>query len=480
MTITVILVFAAAALFMAVLSLNKRFPAFRVPLLLIASVLAVYWLQPALPIRGLDFWLPTAMILFSCAAWALTTPREQLDWKATARTGLLILAVVIAIALTRIFSASGWITPSRPPQTGYVLMVLAAGFAAAAALGMIREKKKALTSAAIFLILAIFIVLKLPPLTQAVAGLLRALSGQSAELASALDLRWLGFSYIAFRMIHTLRDRQNGRLPAVTLQEYLVYLFFFPALSAGPIDRIERFIKELRSDAALQPGDLGEGARRLVIGLFKKFVLADCLAIFALNSTHAAQVQSTGWTWVMLYAYTLQIYFDFSGYTDIALGIARWMGFRLPENFNHPYLKPNLTQFWNNWHMTLTQWFRAYFFNPLTRSLRSRKNPVPVGAVIFITQLSTMVLIGLWHGMTWNFVLWGAWHGLGMYTNNRWTDWMKPRSAAMDAHPGLQRVLKVISTFFTFNYVALGWVWFALPSVPLSLTVFARLFGLAG
>lgn len=480
MTLTGILVFAAAALLLAVLSRFNRYSTLRAPLLLIAGVLAVYWLQPALPIRGLDFWLSTAVLLLSCAAWALTTPRESIDFHGTVRTGLFIAGVVLLIALTRYLSAGGIITPSRPPRTAQVLLVLAVGLAAAGGISALRSKRSLLLTVAISVIILLFVILKLPPLTLSVAVFLRGLTGQSTAAASALDIRWLGFSYIAFRMIHTLRDRQSGRLPVVTLQEYLVYLFFFPALSAGPIDRLPRFLSDLRSTAAPQASDLGEGARRLVIGLFKKFVVADCLALIALNSTNAAQLQSTGWTWVMLYAYSLQIYFDFSGYTDIALGIARWMGFRLPENFNHPYLKPNLTQFWNNWHMTLTQWFRAYFFNPVTRALRSGKRPLPVGWVILVTQLATMILIGLWHGITWNFVLWGAWHGVGLYVNNRWTDWMKPRGAALESSPRLESALRGISTFFTFNYVTLGWVWFALPSVPLSLNVFARLFGLAG
>ncbi len=127
----------------------------------------------------------------------------------------------------------------------------------------------------------------------------------------------------------------------------------------------------------------------------------------------------------MLYAYAFQLFFDFSGYTDIAIGTARLMGIKLPENFNHPYLKPNLTQFWSNWHMTLTQWFRAYFFNPVTRALRSASKPVSIPVIIFITQLGTMLLIGLWHGVSFNFILFGLWHGIGLFIHNRWSDWTK-------------------------------------------------------
>jgi alginate O-acetyltransferase complex protein AlgI len=108
--------------------------------------------------------------------------------------------------------------------------------------------------------------------------------------------------------------------------------------------------------------------------LFKKFVIADALALIALNDMLATQVNSTGWMWVHLYAYAFQIYFDFSGYTDIAIGIGRLVGINLPENFLSPYTKPSLTQFWNNWHITLTQWFRSYFFNPFNRWMRGIKS----------------------------------------------------------------------------------------------------------
>jgi len=295
---------------------------------------------------------------------------------------------------------------------------------------------------------------------------LRALNQQSVKLATPLDLRWLGFSYIAFRILHTIRDRQSGRLPAVSLQEYVTYVIFFPALTAGPIDRIERFLGDLRNPAALTADDLGSAGKRLLLGMFKKFAVADGLALIALNATNALQVRTAGWGWILLYAYAFQILFDFSGYTDIAIGLGRLLGFKLPENFNSPYLKPNLTQFWNNWHMTLTQWFRAYFFNPLTRALRSGKKHLSIPVIILITQLATMVLIGLWHGITWNFVLWGAWHGVGLFLHNRWSDWTKVRFAALAV--GLQRALNAGGTLLTFQYVALGWVFFALPNPSVS------------
>ena len=483
MSLTNILILIGFSLGIFILCNFQKLRRLRNPLLLILSVGIIFWLQPALPIRGLDFWLPVATLAITALGWLLTSKPEERNPRASLISAALIVGTVLLIALTRTMSTTALITPSRPPQLFRVLIVL--GILSAVMLGLLMAGKNGWKNASpygisIILLLVLFIVLKLPVLIQWTSGLLRGLSGQSRELASALDLRWLGFSYIAFRMLHTLRDRQSGRLPAMELDEYFIYMLFFPAVSAGPIDRSERFLRDLRQPFIPTAEALGGASKRLVIGLLKKFVVADLLAIIALNSTNALQLVSTSWAWVLVYAYAFQIFFDFSGYTDIAIGMGLLMGIRLPENFNAPYLKPNLTQFWNNWHMTLTQWFRAYFFNPLTRAMRSGKRPAPVWLVILVTQVATMILIGLWHGITLNFILWGAWHGLGLFIQNRWSDWTKPLSARIQERPSLNKVVTVFTTLLTFQFVAMGWVWFALPSVNSSLQVFARLFGTGG
>jgi alginate O-acetyltransferase complex protein AlgI len=210
-------------------------------------------------------------------------------------------------------------------------------------------------------------------------------------------------------------------------------------------------------------------------GILKKFVIADSLAILALNETNAAQVASPFWVWVLLYAYAFRIFFDFSGYTDIAIGLSQLLGIRLPENFDRPYLRPNLTAFWNSWHITLALWFRAYFFNPLTRLLRGRA--LPTLTVIFLAQMSTMLLIGLWHGVSLNFAAWGAWHGLGLFIHNRWSTWGRGRFTFLETSPRLQGVANAAGIMLTFHYVVLGWVWFALPGPGLSWNVLRKLFG---
>jgi D-alanyl-lipoteichoic acid acyltransferase DltB (MBOAT superfamily) len=150
------------------------------------------------------------------------------------------------------------------------------------------------------------------------------------------------------------------------------------------------------------------------------------------------------------------------------------VGIKLPENFAAPYNKPNLTQFWNSWHMTLTQWIRAYFFNPFNRWIRGYKS-IPAWIMILIGQLATMLIIGLWHGITINFILWGVWHGLGLFVQNRWSDFAKTRINANN--PRLQSVLQLSNLLLTFHFVALGWVFFKLSTPALAWQVLLKLFG---
>jgi D-alanyl-lipoteichoic acid acyltransferase DltB (MBOAT superfamily) len=447
----------------------------RVHLLMAVSALAVYALQPTLPVRGLDFYLPTVILGLAVLGWILTTPREMRSWRTNWLAALLLAVLVLALALTRYLGLSLPLTASRPPQTQVVLVILALLALTAWLLSRFTAPARVALTAAFIFILLLFVFLKVPSLSLQASLFLRSLNEQSRATASALDIRWLGFSYIAFRFLHTLRDRQSGRLPPVSLAEYVTYIVFFPTLAAGPIDRLERFVGDLRRSPLRTATDWGEAGQRLLLGMFKKFALADTLALIAMNGTNAVQVHTSGWAWVLLYAYSFQLYFDFSGYTDIAIGLGRLLGFKLPENFNAPYLKPNLTQFWNNWHMTLTQWFRAYFFNPFTRALRSAKKPLSVPVIIFITQLATMVLIGLWHGVTWNFVLWGVWNGLGLFFHNRWSERTRARFAALS--PRWQKLLNVGGVVLTFHFVSLSWVLFALPDLPTSLRFFQTLFG---
>ena len=291
-------------------------------------------------------------------------------------------------------------------------------------------------------------------------------------MARSFEIVWLGYSYTAFRLIHVLLDKKNNRLPGMDLAEFASYVLFFPSFISGPIDRVQNFTKKLRENLVIDTSRFITGMERLTIGIFKKFVLADSLALVSLNAQNAELINHTLWGWVILYAYSFRILLDFSGYTDIAIGIGIFAGIQLPENFNRPYLNSNLTEFWNNWHMTLTQWFRAYFFNPLTRALRSARVKIPPALIIFIGQMSTMIIIGLWHGVSWNFVLWGAWHGVGLFIHNRWSTFLKSQQVDVQ-----RKWLRAFGMILNFQFVALGWVWFVLPSPELGWQYLKLLFG---
>ncbi len=464
MSLTQIFIFAALGLlagrFYKVFSRNW--------LLFVASALAVFWLQPASPVRNLFFILPAVSLGLAAVVWALTVPADYALNKQDASAAGSLAGLVLLLSASRYFDPVCCLTASRPPQMEITLLVVAVLAVFGFLVYRLGRGRAAFLNFGILLIIAILIVLKSPSLAEWAGRGIRGLSGQDASLASSIDIGWLGFSYIAFRLIHVLRDRLAGRLPQVSLRDFVTYIVFFPALTAGPIERIERFAPQLQSEFHLDGNRLLGAGRRLVVGLFMKFVLADGLAFFALNPTNAQQVDSTGWMWVLLVAYAFRIFFDFAGYTHIAIGLGLLFGILLPENFDRPYTKPNITAFWNSWHITLAQWFRSYYFNPLTRGLRTGN--MPPWLIVMLAQLSTMALIGLWHGITWNFLVWGLWHGVGLFVHNQWLQLTKSRSA-------FAAVPSQVSTLLTFGYVSLGWVWFALPEPDNAMRVLRTLFG---
>ncbi|GAB4578112.1 MAG: hypothetical protein Fur0022_08450 [Anaerolineales bacterium] len=468
MTLFQILIFALFALLAGVLG-NAQY---RRWMWMAGSTLAIYWLQPSMPIRYLDFWLPTAAL--GLTVWVWLSVRAEEGEKTDRWSGVILVGIVLLVALLRYIEPLCCLTPTRPPQLFSVLAAL--GSVIVIGWGIGKAKRSWVWGGFTVGLVLLLIVLKTPSLAQAASAGLRTLSGQQVNLASPFDIRWIGISYLTFRLVHVLRDSSAGRLPALPLDQFVLYALFFPAYTAGPIDRVQRFVGDLQKPFQLRETLLPAG-QRVVLGIFKKFVLADGLALIALNDMNAVQIISPGWGWVLLYAYALRIYFDFSGYTDIAIGLGRLAGVKLPENFESPYFKPTLTAFWNSWHITLAQWFRAYYFNPLTRALR-RKLPIP--AVIFLTQITTMILIGLWHGVTWNFLIWGAWHGVGLFVHNRWSEAFRARYAAWEESPRVKAVLSGAGVLLTFHFVTVGWVWFALEQPGTSWEFLAKLLSIGG
>ena len=207
-------------------------------------------------------------------------------------------------------------------------------------------------------------------------------------------------------------------------------------------------------------------------------MIADSLALIALNLTSAQQANSAGGLWLLLYAYAFRLFFDFSGYTDIAIGLGILFGIRLPENFDRPYTRQNITTFWQSWHITLSNWVRFYVFSPLSRGLLRRPHKPPTNLILFISHLSTMIIIGLWHGITWNFLIWGIWHGLGLFIHKQWADRTRRWYRARQQIPWQRRAWAFTGWFLTFHYVVLGWVWFVIPEPAAAARTLARLLGM--
>lgn len=473
MSILQILILAAIAVIIGFI------PRGRTLVLAGASMFVLFWLaQPDTVLPSLPFWLQIFTAFIVVLVWWITASPElrrlSLQWPALAvLAGVILLATLVnRLPVERVLSIS---TANPVIVLGALLMFGVLLFI----LNGTARFSRVWAAVGFLLLLIVFLIIKSPALTAQLVDLLSSIRGRDITPDASLTLVWLGYSYLAFRLLHVLRDWQTGLLPAVNLDEFICYAVFFPSFISGPIDRMERFTKDLRTSSRLTNEDWLFAGQRLAVGLFKKFVLADWLAWLSLSDALVGQARSGMWLWLFVYAYAFRIYFDFSGYTDIAIGLGRLIGIRLPENFAAPYLKPNLTQFWNSWHMTLTQWFRSYFFNPITRYLRTRSRPIPAWVILLVTQFATMSLIGLWHGITWNFLLWGGWHAIGLFLQNRWSEWMRVRFPDGGAAPRARSALAFVGTVLTFHYVALGWVFFAISTPQLSVAVLMKLFGMS-
>jgi alginate O-acetyltransferase complex protein AlgI len=474
MTFTQIAIFIALAVVYALLPKNRRGW-----MLFLVSVVAIYALQPTLNIRWLDYSLPSLTLVVVVICWYVTRPPveagERQNFSRDDLLSLLTIGVVILLlTLPRYLTLPIQFT-SRPPEvfSAVIGLVVAGVFT----LLLSRMPPRFRYVVALVGLIAAFIVIKTPPLATWLSEALRRLAAQDVSLASPLDIEWLGFSYVAFRLIHTVRDRQSGLLPSLSLREFVTYAVFFPAYTAGPIDRAERFVEDYRDLPALDGERITLAGSRITMGMFKKFVIADSLALFSLNATMAEQAQSTSALWVMLYAYAFRLFFDFSGYTDIAIGIGILFGIKLPENFNRPYLKNNLATFWQSWHITLSNWARTYIYSPLSRNLLRRKSRPSNDMIVLVCNVATMGVIGLWHGVTFPFLLWGLWHAMGLTVHKLWSDRTRSWYRGLQTDTRKRRLWYWAGVALTFHFVLLGWVWFALPDMVTAVRVFVGLFG---
>ena len=269
----------------------------------------------------------------------------------------------------------------------------------------------------------------------------------------------LGISFITFQKIAYLVDVYRGKVVERNFLRYLVFISFFPQLIAGPIVHYNPLMSQFSQQhpKKLRYENMGIGLTLFIIGLAKKVLIADTLASYA-DSAFGASMASVHLTfvesWIGVLAYTFQIYFDFSGYSDMAIGLARMFGIRLPVNFNSPYKSANIIDFWRRWHMTLSHFLRDYIYIPLGGN---RKGEIRK----FVNLLATMLIGGLWHGANWTFIIWGGIHGGLLTINHLWCECC----AKMGWRSYTENVAyRFAARSLTFLLVALAWVFFRIQS----------------
>ncbi|MDZ4199507.1 MAG: MBOAT family O-acyltransferase [Kiritimatiellia bacterium] len=270
----------------------------------------------------------------------------------------------------------------------------------------------------------------------------------------------VGISFFSFQSLTYTIDRYRGRVDTEkNLIRYATFVAMFPQLLAGPIERAGRMLPQLKKGAEITREGVAEGASLFVLGLFKKLALANYLALYADKGFTAPDRFDGGTLLLAVFAYTWQIYFDFSGYSDMARGVARVCGYRLMLNFNHPYLASGLGDFWNRWHISLSTWFKDYLYIPLGGN---RRGPVRMYFNIFIT----MVVSGLWHGAAWTFLIWGALHAAGRFLTKglEETSWYQ------------SRVPKAVKQAWTFGFVMLTWTFFRATTFADAWLIVRRIF----
>lgn len=298
-------------------------------------------------------------------------------------------------------------------------------------------------------------------------------SGQLDRLAEALGLGGspvvhlalpIGISFYTFHQISYLVDVYRGVSPAQrSMLSFVTYIAMFPQVIAGPIVRYHEIADQLPSRRRNRLDDILDGFPRFALGLTKKVVIADSLAPIA-STLFDGPDQSVGaaTAWIGVLAYTLQIYFDFSGYSDMAIGLGRMVGFHLPENFARPYSAVSITDFWRRWHMSLSRWFRDYLYIPLGGNRRGSAMTYRNLAIVFL-------LTGAWHGANWTFVVWGAYHGALLIAERL----VGQPGAPTPAQAAARRAV-------TFLLVMLGWVVFRSPDLSTAMGIVHALAGANG
>jgi alginate O-acetyltransferase complex protein AlgI len=350
------------------------------------------------------------------------------------------------------------------------LLLLVASIAANFSLGLLMEdphQRRTVGTIGVVLNLALLCYFKY---TNFIFDSLNMLTG--APLPFVNIVLPLGISFFTFQQIAYLVDVMRGAKVERDIAGYTLFVSFFPHLIAGPLVHHAEMIPQFKRPRTGRSAVLA--ARGLAIfaaGLFKKVVIADNLAQFVspvFAHLDAGGSVTTPWAWLATLAYTLQIYFDFSGYSDMAIGLALLFGIRLPVNFRSPYKATSIIEFWRRWHITLSRFLRDYLYIPLGGNRLGEQRR-------YLNLMVTMLLGGLWHGAGWNFLIWGGLHGLYLCVNHLWRAWRRTGPKVVAA----RGFVKATSWTITFFAVVFAWVFFRAKTAASAWQMLTGLFGLA-
>ena len=278
----------------------------------------------------------------------------------------------------------------------------------------------------------------------------------------------VGISFLTFRIITYVVDVERGTLEPASLLDVAVYVAFFPYLLAGPIARASEFLPQLREPRDPRRIDASRAYFLIFAGLVKKMLIADYVATHLVTGVFTTPGRySSLETLIAIYGYAVQIYCDFSAYSDMAIGLSLLLGFELPDNFRAPYTARDVRDFWRRWHMTLSSWIRDYLYIPLGGNRKG------VGRT-YVNLMVAMLLAGLWHGAAWTFVFWGGLHGAGLCYDH-WRAARRRQRGEPDLRGGFWPVAR--QRFLTFQFVAFAWVFFPTrPDFASPLAILSRLF----
>ena len=287
---------------------------------------------------------------------------------------------------------------------------------------------------------------------------------QSAEqlgfvVAASTLILPVGISFYVFQAVSYVIDEKRQHIPRVSFAETVAYIAFFPQLVAGPIVRAHVFLPQLKKKRVFRKYLFYTGILLFAMGMFKKVVIADNVGLFVDTVYKAPGATTAGNHIFAFYLYAIQIYYDFCGYSEMAIGIARTLGFKFPRNFARPYLSASITEFWQRWHISLSSWLRDYLYIPLGGSRSGRIRT-------YVNLAIVMLLGGLWHGAAWTFVAWGAIHG-GLLAVERFFGYRPNR-----------RLARLFGIFVTFHLVAISWVFFRSPDFASAALFFQGMFAI--